>query len=134
VDTKRFEFDFDPKFERKLRFLGIRPDKSWVEVGDQLRARFGPWHLETPIANITCATVTGPYVRARAIGPRISLKDRGISYGSNASEGVCILFATPVPGSSTLGLLKHPGLTVTVADTKGLSDLLNELRPRRSEE
>jgi hypothetical protein len=37
---------------------------------------------------------------------------------------VCLLFHEPVPGGETLGLVKHPGLTVTVEDPVGLIDAI----------
>jgi len=129
VDGERFAFAFDPRYVRVLSLLGIRPATSWVELSRAtLRTRFGPWRLETPIPNIACARVTGPYLARRAIGPRISLKDRGLSFGSNIERGVCLLFDEAVPGGETLGLLRHPGLTVTVADPDGFVAAIEAVR------
>lgn len=126
---ERFSFAFDPAYIRILRVLGIGPERSWVELDPSLlRARFGPWRLQTAVKNIRCTEVTGPYTPIRAIGPHISLKDRGLSFGSNADLGVCIRFHEPVPGPSTMGMVKHPGLTVTVADAESLALAIERLR------
>jgi hypothetical protein len=120
-------FDFDPRYRWMLRLLGITPSTSWVSLaGDRFEARFGPWRLRTRVANIRCATITGPYRPRRAIGPHISMADRGLSFGTTTTRGVCLLFYDPVPGPSTLGLVKHPGLTVTVADPDGLLGALEQ--------
>lgn len=126
----RFPFAFDPRYTRYLALLGIRPDRAWVDLDERrLDARFGLWHLSTPVDNIASTCVTGPYASAlKAIGPRISLVDRGLSFGSNTERGLCILFREPVPGRSTLGVVKHPGLTVTVADVDGLSTAIEDRR------
>lgn len=105
--------------------MSVTPARSAVEIGDgTLRVRFGPWRLQTEVSNIRCAEETGPYQAHRAIGPHISMADQGLSFGSTTRGGVCLLFHEPVPGGETLGLVKHPGLTVTVEDPVGLIDAI----------
>ena len=62
--------------------------------------------------------MTGPYRWYRAIGPRLSLADHGLTFGTSAARGVCLLLREPVPGIDPLGVIRHPGLTLTVADPK----------------
>ena len=114
-------FEFDPRFRPLLRLLGVRSDNAFVEATDgRLRARFGPWSLETDRDNVRCASVAGPYRWFKAIGTRVSAADRGITFGTNARRGVCIEFRQPVRAFDPLGLVRHPNLTVTVADPDGL--------------
>ena len=114
---RRFPFEFEPRYRRILWLLSVTPARSGVEIGDgSLRVRFGPWRMQTDVSNIRCAEETGPYQALRAIGPHISMADQGLSFGSTTRGGVCLLFHEPVPGRETLGLVKHPGLTVTVED------------------
>lgn len=124
--TRRFELAFDTPFSLPGRLLGVRPDTSGVEVDDEvLRARFGRWELVTPRRNIREATITGPYAVHKTIGPaHLSLRDRGLTFATNPRRGVCLRFTEPVPGLDPLGLVRHPGLTVTVADPEGLVALL----------
>ena len=119
--TQRFLFDFDPRYLRILRLLGVRPDNCWVEVGQDLEAHYGRWHTRTPVANITQVCVTGPYVPRRGVGPHLSLKDHGITFGTNARKGICSLFREPVTGIDPIGAIKHPGLTLTLADIEGFA-------------
>jgi hypothetical protein len=116
-----FGFAFDPRYLRVLWLLGVTPRRSWVSIDQgRFEARFGPWRLQTQVANIDCTEISGPYRAHRVIGPHISLADRGLSFGSNIDRGVCLRFRDPVPGPETLGLVHHPALTVTVADIDGL--------------
>lgn len=122
---QQFPFAFDDRFRLPLRVLGITPDSARVVVADGVvDARFGPWRVTTPLSNVSRTRVTGPYRAFRAIGPHLSLADRGVSFGTTTEQGLCILFRRPVPGIDPLGVLRHPGLTVTVADLEGLAAAL----------
>jgi hypothetical protein len=121
VTTRRFEFDWDPRYLRILRLMLVTPESSWVEVGDDLVAHYGRWHTRTPVANIARVCVTGPYVPWRGVGPHLSLKDRGITFGTNARRGICAVFREPITGIDPVGAIKHPGLTLTLADIEGFA-------------
>jgi hypothetical protein len=53
------------------------------------------------------------------------MADRGITFGTNPRRGVCIEFHEPVPAFDPLGLVRHPNLTVTVADPEALLSVLD---------
>lgn len=127
-NADRFTFAFDPTYRVLSRGFGITPSNSWVAVSDtELDARFGPWRVSTPLENVTGATITGPYALLKTAGPaRLAITDRGLTFAANGDRGVRITFAEPVRGLDPLGLLRHPELTVTVADTVALTALLNE--------
>ena len=77
--------------------------------------------LTTPLSNIAEITESGPYKVWKVIGPpRLSVADRGITFATNADRGVCVRFFEPVAGFEPTGRLRHPGITVTVADPDGL--------------
>lgn len=118
---RRFGFRFDPAFRLPLALLGVRPETAGVELGpEELTVRFGPWRLRTARGNVTGAEPGGPYRWWRAIGPHLSLADGGVTFGTSVTAGVCIRFATPVPGLAPGRWLRHPAVTVTVADPDGL--------------
>ena len=113
----QFEMAFDPRFRLPLAALGVTPATAHVTVTpDRLVACFGPWVCRTTPANVRAVSLTGPYRWYRAIGPRLSLADHGLTFGSTADRGVCLLFREPVPGIDSLGVIRHPGLTLTAAD------------------
>ena len=116
-----FDFAFDPRFRPMLALLGVTPRNSEVILTDDDRmvVRFGHWALETPLANVCGIQTSGDYRWYKAIGVRGSLKDRGITFGSNTRSGVCTKFTEPVPAATPTDLIKHPGMTVTVADPAG---------------
>ena len=95
-------------------------------MGDEtLDARFGPWRVSTPVANVADVEATGPYAFWKTAGPaRLAITDRGLTFATNGDRGVLISFRTPVRGLDPLGVLRHPELTVTVAEVDSLVELL----------
>ncbi len=122
----RFEFDWRDSYRRAARPFGVTPGKAWVEVGDgRLEARFGPWRVSTPLANVTGTEITGPYRFFKTGGPaRLGVTDAGLTFATNGERGLRIDFREKVPGIEPTGRLRHPELTVTVADVEGLQRAL----------
>lgn len=129
----RFVFAFEPPFALPLRVVtGATPTNSWVEVDERrLRVRFGRLGVTTPVDNVRDVQVTRDYRWYRAIGARLSLVDRGATYGSNTTGGVCLCFHEPV---QALPVVASPGLTVTVADLEGLAAAVRGVAGLRSPE
>jgi hypothetical protein len=124
---ERFAFCFAPAYRLPARAFGIRPATAFVDVADgELDAHFGPWRVSTPLANITDAAVTGPYAFLKTAGPaRLAITDRGLTFATNGDRGVLISFRTPVRGLDPLGIVRHPELTVTVAEVDRLAGRLH---------
>jgi hypothetical protein len=125
-DVRRFEFAFAPSYRLLAAAFGVTPSTAWVRVDDDaFDARFGPWRVRTPLSNITAVAVTGPYRFAKTAGPaRLAITDRGLTFATNGRLGVRVSFKTAVRGVDPLGLIRHPELTVTVANVNGLVKLL----------
>jgi hypothetical protein len=126
VASQRFEFAFNPTYERVARLFGISPQTAWVELtGVYLHARYGRWMVQTPLYNIASVEVTGPYRFFKTAGPpRLGVTDAGLTFASNGDRGVLIEFRQKVPGIEPLGILRHPELTVTVAEPEDLAATL----------
>src|SRR5512133_418759 len=135
---ERFGFAFSRPYRVLARAFGVTPATAWVDVGDEaLDVRFGPWRLSTPLSNVTDVAVTGPYAFWKTAGPaRLAITDRGLTFATNGDRGVLISFRTPVRGLEPLGVLRHPELTVTVAEVRRLAEMLRssygEAHTRRS--
>jgi hypothetical protein len=131
MDINRFPFRFTTAHRLAALPWGITPATTCLLLGpDHLEVRFGPWKVHTERANIAGATLSGPYDFHRSAGPaRLSLTDRGLTFATNGDEGVCIEFHRPVKGIEPFGFLRHPALTVTVADPQTLVDEL--VQPQR---
>ncbi|MGC7095280.1 hypothetical protein ACPZ19_11485 [Amycolatopsis lurida] len=124
------EFFFDPRWQPVLQAVGVRPSTAGVRVRrNELSVRFGPWRVHTPIANIRDVRLTGPFNPIKAIGPRLSLTDRGLTFGTNTAIGVHVRFHQPVRGVDPWGLVKHPALTLTCAEPQILKKLLSSSPP-----
>ena len=97
-----------------------------VEVSeDALEVRFGPWRLSTPMANVADTAVTGPYAVWKT-APRSPGGHRPRStFATNGIRGVRISFHEPVRGIDPWGVIKHPELTVTVANVDALANLMS---------
>lgn len=117
-----FPFAFEGRYRRPARLFGITVATATVTVdGVSLTARFGPWRVSTPLSNIARATVTGPYRWYTTAGPaRLTPSDRGLTFATNSHHGVQLDFHEPVAGIEPTARLRHPNLTVTVTDYRGL--------------
>ena len=78
----------------------------------------GRLSFDTPLSQIQGAHITGPYRWWTAVGARLSLADDGLTFGTNATQGVCIHFEPRI--HRVLGLRDHSALNVTVEDCEGL--------------
>ena len=117
LSIEQFEFAFDSQFRPFLALIGVTSGTAHVTLtAEHLVARFGAWTCETPIGNVRDVCRTGPYRWYKAIGPRGSFVDRGLTFGTTTQGGVCVLLREPVPGLTPVSSLRHPGITLTLAE------------------
>jgi hypothetical protein len=123
----RFHFAFTTPYRIAGLPFGITPFTAWVEVDEhELRARFGPWRLQTPLANVGGTQLTGGFSFVRTAGPaHLSLADRGVTFATNGDRAVCVSFVEPVRALDPLGVIRHPGATLTVAEPELLAAALS---------
>ncbi|MGQ0717185.1 MAG: hypothetical protein ACT4NP_07680 [Pseudonocardiales bacterium] len=126
MTTQTFPFRFTTPYRLAGLPLGITPTTATVQVHDgELAVRFGLWKVRTALANVASTTVTGPFGFLKTAGPaHLSLADRGLTMATNGARGLCITFREPIPGIEPTGTLRHPAITVTVADCQGLAAVL----------
>ncbi len=119
-----YRYSFDDRLIAFWGVFGVRRSKDGVTLTDdgRLRVTFGFLSLETPLSNVTGAHITRGYRWWTAAGARRSMKDDGLTFGTNADAGVCIHFREKVP--SRLSRAGHSALTVTVEDLEGLTAAL----------
>jgi hypothetical protein len=115
-----YRYAFDDRLIAFWGVFGVRRGTDGVTLTDdgRLRATFGLLSVETPLSNVTGAHITRGYRWWTAAGARRSMKDDGLTFGTNANAGVCIHFGTRVP--SRLSRAGHSALTVTIEDLEGL--------------
>ena len=122
IITEKFLFRFTAPYRIAGLPFGVRPGTCSVSLAEgKLIARFGPWQVRTGLDNVASTQLSGPFGLIKTAGPaHLSLSDRGLTFATNSDQAVCIGFHRPVRGIEPTGLLRHPGLTVTVADCAGL--------------
>ncbi|HEY1972735.1 MAG TPA: hypothetical protein VGH89_32635 [Pseudonocardia sp.] len=115
-----FKYEVDLRLAPFWLPFGLNPSSDGVTITDdgQFVAKFGFIKLKTPVTNIDGAHITRGYRWWTAVGARRSFVDDGLTFGTNATAGVCVHFGKRVP--SPLGPKGHSALTVTVADLDGL--------------
>lgn len=120
--VSRFEFAFASAYRVPALAFGITPLTAWVEVThDEVKVRYGPWSLRTPLSNVAGTEVTGDFAFLKTAGPpHLSFTDRGISFTTNGDRALCVKFHQPVKGIDPTGRILHPGATMSVRDVDGL--------------
>ncbi len=123
-----FGFRFDPVLQVLALPFGVTPASARCTIrADRLVVRFGPWCVETPLANVASAAITGPYRPWKVAGPaHLSLADGGLTFATTTRLGACLGFRVPVPGIEPTGRVTHPALTVTVDDPAALISALHD--------
>lgn len=118
---QEFAFAFESRYRRVARLFGVTEATTRVVVSDSsFDTRYGPWKVSTALTNITGLQLTGPYNFFKTVGPaHYSFADHGLTFATNGRQGVCLEFRVPIHGAP-FGLIRHPNLTVTVADGPGL--------------
>ena len=106
-----------------LRLFGVRgADNAYVDVdGDGLTARFGRAQVQVPLANIASWRIEGPWLWITAIGIRMSVRHRDVSFAGSPRGGVRLDFKERV----RFGPFRIPALYVGVEDLEGLAALLS---------
>jgi hypothetical protein len=104
--------------------FGVRPENCTATLSPaELSVTFGRWSLSTSPANVAAVSVTGPYRWWRIAGPpRLSLADRGITFATTADRGVCLELREAVGAIDPLHLIRHPNVTITVADPERFAE------------
>lgn len=117
-----YPFRFAESYRLAAIPFGVTPTTAEVILTEeQLEVRFGPWQLRTPRANVASVQPVSGFSWPKTAGPaHLSLADRGITFATNGDQGVCVTFHEPVPAIEPTGWVRHPGMTVTVADPEGL--------------
>ncbi len=127
-----FPFRFTAPYRPLAWLFGVVPSNTYAVVGrGRLDVRFGPWRLATGLGNVRGTELVGPFAVRKTAGPaRLSLVDRGITFATNKTRGVCVRFHGPVKALDPFGLIRHPAATVTVADPQRLAARLDPFRLR----
>ena len=122
MTTARFPIRVGARSRGLVRLLfGATPETAWAEVdGNGLRARFGRFHLETPLANLATWRIEGPFRWITAIGVRMSVRHQDLSFAGSPHGGVRMDFRSPL----RYGRFSLPALYVGADDLDGFAAAL----------
>lgn len=119
--VQRFPIELGPRSRPLLRVLfGVRPDNAYVDIGEDLEARFGFGHLRTPLSNVVSWRIEGPWLWITAIGIRRSIRHGDFTFGGTHRGGVRVDFREPVPAMR----FRVPALYLTVEDPEAFTAVL----------
>ena len=118
----RFPIRLGARSRPLLRLFGATPGNSYLDLDGELDAHFGFFRVRTPISNLASWRIEGPWLWITAIGVRMSIRHRDLTFGGNQRGGVRIDFNEGV----RVGPIRIPALYVTVGDLEGLGRALEE--------
>jgi len=101
MTTEVFPIRIGARSRLLLRVLfGVRPDRASLELSDradgEVVIRFGWATFRTPLANVASWRLEGPWLWITAIGIRMSLRHRDVSFDGSPHGGVRLDFHRPV--------------------------------------
>jgi hypothetical protein len=125
MTDRRFPIRIGARSRGLVRLLfGATPETAWAEVGaDGLRARFGRFRFEAGRENFARWRIEGPFRWITAIGIRMSVRHRDLSFAGSPHGGVRIDFRRPV----RYGPLRVPAFYVGADDLDGFAAALADL-------
>jgi hypothetical protein len=121
--VRRFPIRVEPRYRLLLRLFGVNGANAWVDLGQQLDARFGWARVTTSVANISRWSIEGPWSPITALGVRMSIRHRDLTFAGTARGGVRVDFTERVP----YWRFRLPALYVTVEDLEGFAAALTDL-------
>ena len=125
MSTQRFPIRLGRRSRPFLRIFGVKGvENAYAELdGDDLVTRFGFGDVRVPIANISRWRIEGPWRWITAIGIRMSVRHRDLSFAGSPRGGVRLDFRDRV----RFGLFRIPALYLGVEDLEGLAAALTAL-------
>jgi hypothetical protein len=119
MTTRRFPIFVGRRSRFLLLLFGVRAGNAYVDLGDdELDAHFGFFRVRTPTANLVSWRIEGPWLWITAIGVRMSIRHRDLTFGGTNRGGVRVDFREPVSRA------RIPALYLTVEDLEGFAAAL----------
>ncbi len=104
--------------------FGVTPDRAWASVdAGTVTVRFGRFEFTAPVMDVTRWRIEGPWRWVTAIGVRMSIRHRDISFAGSPRGGVRLDFRSPV----RWGPLAVPAIYAGVQDLEGFAGELSRL-------
>ena len=104
--------------------FGATPDRAWASIDAGIvTVRFGRFEFTVPVTSVTRWRIEGPWRWITAIGVRMSIRHRDISFAGSPRGGVRLDFGSPV----RWGPFAVPAIYAGVQDLEGFAGELSRL-------
>ncbi len=118
---QRFPIRIEPRYRLILKLFGVNDANAYVDLGDELDARFGWSRITTPLANCTRWSIEGPWLALTALGVRRSIRHGDVTLAGSPIAGVPVDFRDP----PRYFMFRPPAIYVTVEDLEGFAAALS---------
>jgi hypothetical protein len=120
--AKRFPIRVGRKSRPLLLLFGVRGGNAYVDLDNDVAVSFGFFRFRTPLSNVVSWRIEGPWLWITAIGVRMSIRHRDVSFDGSHLGGVRLDFGERV----RWGPIDVPAIYVTVEDLEGFAAALTE--------
>src|SRR3970040_89083 len=87
MTSQRFPIRLGRRSRPLLLLFGVRAGNAYVDLDSELDARFGFYRVHTPLTNLASWRIEGPWLWITAIGVRMSLRHRAVTFGGSHRGG-----------------------------------------------
>jgi hypothetical protein len=96
--TTRYPIRIGARSRLFLRIaFGVTHERAYAEIGDEVvHVRFGRFAFTAPLASVTRWRIEGPWAWITAIGVRMSIRHRDVSFAGSPRGGVRLDFREPI--------------------------------------
>ena len=88
MDPVRFPIRIGRRSGWIVRLFTATPATAYCELGDDLLIRFGRFRFRTSLSNVATYRIEGPFTWIKAIGVRMSIRHRDVSFCGSAHGAV----------------------------------------------
>jgi len=88
MEPVRFPIRIGSRSRWIVRLFTATPGTAYCEVGEDLLIRFGRFRFRTPLSNVATYRIEGPFIWIKAIGVRMSIRHRDVSFCGSANGAV----------------------------------------------
>ena len=122
VAPRRFPIRVGQRSRLLLLLFGVRGGNAYVDLDNDVAVTFGFFRFRTALSNVGSWRIEGPWLWITAIGVRMSIRHRDVSFDGSHLGGVRLNFRERV----RWGPIKVPAIYVSVEDLEGFAEALAE--------
>jgi hypothetical protein len=122
MDARRWPIRIGRRSRPIVRLWTATPETAYAELDGDLLVVFGRFRFRTAVSNLARWRIEGPFLWITAIGVRMSVRHRDVSFAGSNHGGVRIDLREPV----RWGLFRVPAVWVAADDLAGFARALSE--------